>query len=176
MKVLTSYLERVLVDLGHQRNGGKIMTGKSNGRDKDEEGDDFYNNNQIPSSSSSATSFTTSFTNTFTPKILSSSSPDVTYGTNSSTHGGLNMGLNSSHGKAEEAYSTLMAGLVGTPDCMREKGNDVKLFYALSEKIVAAESCSFAALVRTYIYLSRRLNRGPPYAGGVSWGGVESDK
>ena len=101
----------------------------------------------MPSTSSS---FTTSFANTFSSKNLASSS-EVTYGNNNSGHGALVMSLNSSHGMGEESYTTLVAGLMSTPDCMREKGNDIKMFYALNEKIVAAESCSFAALVSTYV-------------------------
>ena len=148
-QVLNSYLERVLVDLEQQNNGTKNLTGKNNGRDFIEEEDDNPISSQILSSSSS---FTASFANTFSSKNLASSS-EVTYGNNNSGHGALVLSLNSSHGMGEESFTTLVAGLMSTPDCIRVKGNDVKLFYALNEKIIAAESCFFAALVSTYVLL-----------------------
>lgn len=162
-QALSSYLERVLVDLVGPRSGAIQLKGK----DKEEE-----------DTSSTFASFS------FAPKITSSDShnrsSDSHVPNSSSTHGGGMGGLggaiaggmggmgsmgsmsgmagmagmaggggnmNSSHGKAEESYSTRLSPILSVPECMRERGQDAKALYALSERIVAAESCCFGALV-----------------------------
>jgi len=72
----------------------------------------------------------------------------------SSSHGGTGTNtLNNSQGKVEESQAVKLASMLGVPECIRERGDDVKLFYALSEKIVAIESCGFLAKMLNEIKL-----------------------
>ena len=128
---------------------------KERDKDKDKDIDDTTESAAPPplstsSTSSSSSSFASSFPS-FQQKPSPSPLESANQSSSSSTHG-----LNGIHGITsystgnEESYAVRLANLLTVPTCITERGNDSRSFFALNEKIIAAESCHFAVSVSTH--------------------------
>ena len=137
---------------------------KDREKEKDKDGDEGgigggtgIDTAQLPppplSTSSSSSSFASSF-----PSFQQKSAPSPLDSTNQSSSSSSH-GLNGIHGIAsggpgnEESYAVRLASLMSVPTCITERGADSRCFFALNEKIIAAESCNFAVSVRAHTYL-----------------------
>jgi hypothetical protein len=160
---LESYLERVLIDLLEVKgnNNKDKDKDKDKEKDKDKDVDDTVESAPPPTLSTSSSS--SSFANSFPSFQKPSPSPleSANQSSSSSTHG-LN-GIHGIHGITsnstgnEESYAVRLANLLTVPTCITERGNDSRSFFALNEKIIAAESCHFAVSVSTHAHTHAHL-------------------
>jgi hypothetical protein len=141
-----SYLERVMVEMIHLQGKGNVSSGNGSTHRKLST-NNLFEDREILSGAQRV--FGGILPKRHVDNLSNSSNhdsgPGAVVDTNpfSSSHGGT--ALNSSHGKAEESQAVKLGAMLGVPECVRERGDDVKQFYALSEKIVATESCGFLA-------------------------------
>ena len=132
----------------------------NNIKDKEKDGDEGIggaggiDTSQLPPPPLSASSSSSSFSSSF-PSFQQKSAPSPLDSTNQSSSSSSH-GLNGIHGIAsgstgnEESYTVRLASLMSVPTCITERGADSRCFFALNEKIIAAESCNFAVSVRTH--------------------------